>query len=103
MLERKVEGVAIMTSEMDEHLIDQFAHRHVPMVFLDVGKPAEKTQNIVVDYAMGINEAVDHLLSLGHRRIGFIGGPPGLKSARIRRIAFLRALGHHHIVRHNGW
>jgi DNA-binding LacI/PurR family transcriptional regulator len=99
MLERKVEGVAIMTSEMDKHLVDQFANRNVPMVFLDVGPPGEHVSNIVVDYAMGINEAVDHLLSLGHRRIGFIGGPAGLKSARIRRIAFLRSLGHHGIDR----
>jgi LacI family transcriptional regulator len=99
MLERKVEGVAIMTSEMDKHLVDQFVHRKVPMVFLDVGPPGERTNNIVVDYAMGINEAVTHLLALGHRRIGFIGGPAGLKSARIRRTAFLRSLGHHGIDR----
>jgi DNA-binding LacI/PurR family transcriptional regulator len=99
MLERKVEGVAIMTSEMDKHLVDQFANRNVPMVFLDVGPEGDRIGNIVVDYAMGVNEAVDHLLSLGHRRIGFIGGPPGLKSARIRRVAFLRSLRHYGIGR----
>src|SRR6202050_5874987 len=33
MLERKVEGVAIMTSELDKHLVDQFAHRNRPRVF----------------------------------------------------------------------
>src|ERR1035438_756779 len=32
-------------------------------------------------------------MSLGHRRIGFISGPWALKSARIRRTAFLRSLG----------
>ncbi|HUO29577.1 MAG TPA: LacI family DNA-binding transcriptional regulator [Bryobacteraceae bacterium] len=99
MLERKVEGVAIMTSEMDKHLVDQLAHRNVPMVFLDVGPPGKRTSNIVVDYAMGINEAVDHLLALGHRKVGFIGGPSGLKSARIRRTAFLRLLSRHGIGR----
>ncbi|MGA2592696.1 MAG: LacI family DNA-binding transcriptional regulator [Bryobacteraceae bacterium] len=99
MLERKVEGVAIMTSEMDKHLVDQFANRNVPMVFLDVGPMGDRISNILVDYAMGINEAVKHLLSLGHRRIGFISGPLGLKSARIRRIAFLRSLGHHGLDR----
>jgi len=99
MLERKVEGVAIMTSEMDKHLVDQLTNRHVPMVFLDVGPAGDLIGNIVVDYAMGINEAVDHLLSLGHRRIGFIGGPAGLKSARVRRTAFLRSLGRHGIDR----
>ena len=92
MLERKVEGVAIMTSEMDKHLVDQLAHRNVPMVFLDVGPTGEGISRVVVDYAMGVNEAMEHLLSLGHRRIGFISGPQGLKSARIRRSAFLRSL-----------
>lgn len=92
MLERKVEGVAIMTSEMDKHLLDQLAHRNIPMVFLDVGAAGKGVVNIKVDYAMGVNEAMDHLLSLGHRRIGFISGPWALKSARIRRIAFLRSL-----------
>jgi DNA-binding LacI/PurR family transcriptional regulator len=97
MLERKVEGVAIMTSEMDKHLVDQLAHRNVPMVFLDVGPSGKGISNIIVDYAMGVNEAVDHLLSLGHRRVGFISGPMALKSARIRRSAFLRSLGRYGI------
>ncbi len=97
MLERKVEGVAIMTSEMDQHLVEQLAHRNVPMVFLDVGPPGDGVSNVVVDYAMGVNEAVSHLLSLGHRRIGFVCGPLGLKSAQIRRTAFLRSLSEHGI------
>ena len=97
MLERKVEGVAIMTSEMDNHLVDQLAHRNVPMVFLDVGPTGEGMSRVVVDYAMGVNAAVEHLLSLGHRRIGFISGPLALKSARIRRSAFLRALSRYGI------
>jgi DNA-binding LacI/PurR family transcriptional regulator len=92
MLERKVEGVAIMTSEMDDHLIEPFARRSVPMVFLDVGSPGEHISNIVVDYAMGVNEAVGHLVALGHRRIGFVSGPQGLRSAQVRRGAFVHAL-----------
>jgi LacI family transcriptional regulator len=92
MLERKVEGVAIMTSEMDDKLIAQLAGRNVPMVFLDVGTPGERLSNIVVDYAMGINEAVEHLVALGHERIAFVSGPAGLQSAQVRRDAFLKAL-----------
>ncbi len=98
MLERKVEGVAIMTSEMDKHLVDQLVHRNVPMVFLDVGPSGKGISNIVVDYAMGINQAVDHLYALGHRRVGFISGPMALKSARIRRSAFLRSVGRYRIA-----
>jgi DNA-binding LacI/PurR family transcriptional regulator len=92
LLERKVEGVAIMTSEMDQPLIDQLIRRKVPTVFLDVGSVHAFISNIQVDYASGINQAVEHLLQLGHSRIGFISGPLGLKSACIRRTAFLECL-----------
>jgi LacI family transcriptional regulator len=92
MIERKVEGVAIMTSEMDQQLIDQLLRRKVPTVFLDVGVVHALISNILVDYAAGIDEAVQHLLGLGHRRIGFISGPIQLKSASIRRSAFLACL-----------
>lgn len=92
MLERKVEGVGIMTSEMEPSLTDQLARRKVPTVFLDVGSVHGLISNIQVDYASGINQAVEHLLGLGHRRIGFISGPLSLKSARIRRSAFLECL-----------
>jgi LacI family transcriptional regulator len=98
MLERKVEGVAVMTSEMDDHLIEQFAGRNVPMVFLDVGSPGERLSNIIVDYAMGVNEAVEHLVNLGHRRIAFVSGPHGLQSAQVRRAAFLEALDRYGIA-----
>jgi LacI family transcriptional regulator len=92
MLERKVEGVAIMTSEMDQPLIEQLVRRNIPSVFLDVGSVRAFISNIQVDYASGIRQAVSHLLQLGHSRIGFISGPLGLKSARIRRHAFLECL-----------
>jgi DNA-binding LacI/PurR family transcriptional regulator len=97
MLERRVDGVAILTSEMDPHLIGQLERGQVPMVFLDVGTPREGISNISVNYERGIDEAVAHLIALGHLRIGFISGPPHLKSAQIRRQAFLRSLGRYGI------
>src|SRR5260370_843250 len=63
------------------------------LVFLDVGKVRKGVCNIKVDYAQGITQAVDHLRGLGHSRIAFISGPSTLKSARVRREAFLRCLG----------
>lgn len=98
LIERKVEGVAIMTSEMDQPLIDQLVRRKVPSVFLDVGSVHSLMSNIRVDYEAGINQAIEHLLALGHRRIAFISGPLGLKSARIRRSAYLESLNRTGIV-----
>lgn len=39
-----------------------------------------------------VTEAVNHLISLGHRRIGLIAGPHGFRSARERRKGFENAL-----------
>ncbi|WP_158749728.1 LacI family DNA-binding transcriptional regulator [Acidobacterium sp. S8] len=92
MLQRKVDGVAIMTSEIAEHLIDEFNSRKIPLAFLDNATPQKGISNILVDYAAGIDAAVDHLISLGHKTIGFIAGPMSLASARIRKRAFINAL-----------
>jgi LacI family transcriptional regulator len=62
------------------------------MVFLDVGTVEKHISNIMVDYASGISQAVEHLIGLGHRHVAFIGGPADLKSARIRQSAFLKAM-----------
>jgi DNA-binding LacI/PurR family transcriptional regulator len=92
MIDRKVDGVAIMTSEMDGSLTDEFASRKVPLVFLDVGAVRKGVSNIKIDYGQGVTQAVDHLRSLGHSRVAFISGPLHLKSARWRREAFLECL-----------
>src|SRR3984885_3367432 len=92
MLQRKVDGVAIMASEMDEHLIDELSSRSIPLVFLDTGTPQKGISNIAIDYASGIDAAVEHLSALGHTSIGFISGPMTLTSARVRRRAFMQSL-----------
>lgn len=92
LIERRVDGVAVMTSEMDRSMIDKFSTRGIPIVFLDTGKVKKNISNIRINYEYGISEAIEHLLDLGHREIGFISGPLNLKSARIRRKAFLEFL-----------
>ena len=92
MLQRKVDGVAIMTSEMDERWIREFHSREIPLVFLDTGTAHELTSNIAVDYAAGVDAAVEHIVGLGHTKIAFISGPMMLRSARVRREAFVGCL-----------
>jgi LacI family transcriptional regulator len=87
-IERKVAGVAIMTSEMKKELIDELAQKEVPTVFLDVGHPGTHMNNIRVGYDDGIDQAIRHLADLGHRKIAFIGGPTNLRSARRRLEAY---------------
>ena len=92
MLGRKVDGVAVMTSEMDDHLIRRLKSKNIPMVFLDTGTPGPGTSNIKIDYGAGVDQAVRHLVSLGHKNIGFISGPMHLASAKARYDAFFESL-----------
>jgi LacI family transcriptional regulator len=94
-LERDVAGVIIMASEVDPHLMEGLARRQVPLVFLDLKATAERTSTISVDYARGIDEAVSHLASLGHRRLGYVGGPKRFPSAAKRLQAFRAAVERH--------
>jgi DNA-binding LacI/PurR family transcriptional regulator len=95
MLERKVDGVAIMTSEMDAGLIKELSRRGVPLVFMDVGQVGPRMSHVLIDYAHGVRQMVDHVAELGHTRIAFISGPLELQSARTRRQAFLEGMRSH--------
>lgn len=92
MIERRVDGVAILTFGMEENLIEHLRFRKVPMVFVDVGPDVPGIANIRIDYLSGIRQAVQHLAALRHNRIAFVAGPPHLKSANARRAAFKTSL-----------
>lgn len=88
MIERRVDGVAILTFGLEENLIADLRFRKVPLVFVDVGPPVSGISNIRIDYQAGIRQAVQHLAALRHKRIGFISGPLHLKSANARKLAY---------------
>jgi DNA-binding LacI/PurR family transcriptional regulator len=88
MIERRVDGVAILTFGMEDTLIEHLRFRKVPLVFVDVGPDVPGIANIRVNYQNGIRQAVQHLAALRHTRIAFITGPLHLKSALARREAF---------------
>ncbi len=96
MIERRVEGVAILTFGMEESLLEGLRFRKVPLVFIDVGPRLPHVCNIKIDYQRGIRQAVQHLAALHHERIAFISGPLSLPSAVTRKTAFessLREIG----------
>jgi LacI family transcriptional regulator len=93
MLQRNVDGVAVMTFGIEEDLVQKLVEREFPLVFIDAGPPLPNIRIIKVDYGEGIRQGVQHLAALGHRRIAFISGPLRLRSASARRDAFLKSMG----------
>src|SRR3974390_1163255 len=92
MIERRVDGVAVMTFGMEELLLEDLKVRNVPLVFVDVGPSRPRVSNIRIDYQHGVRQGVQHLAALRHQRIAFITGPHSLKSANARRTAFMQSM-----------
>jgi DNA-binding LacI/PurR family transcriptional regulator len=92
MLERKVDGVAVMTFGEEETVLDQLVHRNVPIVLAEFKLDDPKASTILLDYSSGIQSAVNHLIELGHQAIAFLAGPHHLHSAITRENDFRTAM-----------
>lgn len=103
MLERKVDGVAVMTFGIEAPLLEQLAQRKVPLVFVDVGPDGPGINVLKVDYHHGIRQGVQHLAALGHRNISFVRGPIGLHSAQSRLTAFSESMRECGITPNPAW
>jgi DNA-binding LacI/PurR family transcriptional regulator len=91
MLERKVEGVAVMTFGIEEPLLQHLAARNIPLALVDFELPSPLVSTLRVDYGAGLRQAVHHLAALGHRQITFVSGPRALHSAKARVESFQTA------------
>src|SRR5439155_15562155 len=87
MMEQKVRGVAIMTSEMSPALIEEILHREIFVTFFDLEMVGERISNLKLDYVSGIREALEHLYGFGHRRIAFVAGRSSLRNVKARQVA----------------
>jgi LacI family transcriptional regulator, galactose operon repressor len=94
MLDLHVDGAAILTFGGEGPLRAEIVRQlgSVPMVFIDQAPRAPRTCALTIDYRRGIREAVQHLANLGHRKLAFLSGPLGERSALLRREAFLAAI-----------
>ena len=92
MLERKVEGVAVLTFGEEEPVLDQLMHHDVPMVLAEFKLDDPKSSTILLDYTTGIHAAVKHLTELGHCNIAFLAGPHKLHSAITRENDYRTAM-----------
>jgi LacI family transcriptional regulator len=82
---RASDGVILVTTALDPDLHAELRRLHIPAVVVDpAGVPDLDVPTIgATNWAGGLS-ATAHLTSLGHRRIGFIAGRPGLWCSRAR-------------------
>lgn len=92
-LRRRVDGLILsLQSETDETTIAALKKAECPLVLLDREVPGVEASSVLCDHSNGILEAVEHLIELGHTRIGLIAGPTDIRGGRER----VRAYEHAH-------
>src|ERR1019366_2515347 len=75
LLGLQVPGTAFLTTQVDGPVKEFVTKRRMSAVYLGFGAAGDHISNVVIEQRQGILEAVNHLAQLGHRRVGFIGGP----------------------------
>jgi DNA-binding LacI/PurR family transcriptional regulator len=92
MLVRQVDGVALLASEVETEPIETLIRNRVPLVTMDRRQVGPGLSDVSVNYAIGMNQAVEHLKELRHQKIAYIGGSSGLSISDHRMQAFIKAV-----------
>jgi len=85
-------GVIVLMFRHGDRRISALARHRVPAVLIPGDPSLPGVTSLTFDATAGTRAATRHLLALGHRRIGFIGGVPSSPLHRDRLAAFHEAL-----------
>jgi LacI family transcriptional regulator len=97
LLSRPVDGI-IFVEYSHQTNSDVLERSHKPHVFVHrlFGSPIKNS--VVPDDYYGASLATEHLISLGHRRIGYINGPENWHTCRARLRGYQETLAHYSMV-----
>ncbi|WP_347230928.1 LacI family DNA-binding transcriptional regulator [Mesobacillus subterraneus] len=101
---KKVDGMIVMYSKKDDKVVPYLLESGIP--FVVIGKPAYETNRIMYvdnDNVLAAKEATDYLLSLGHKRIGFISGDPRFEVSKSRFNGYRESLNENNIDMKGGY
>jgi DNA-binding LacI/PurR family transcriptional regulator len=87
------QGAIVLMCRIGDRQVADLAKHRVPTVLIPGDPSRPDVASLAFDVTGATAAATRHLLDLGHRRIGFIGGAPSSLFHRDRLAAFRRALG----------
>lgn len=93
----KVAGVIVAPADEQNNLCGYLLEDGIAVVAIDRQLAHLDVDTVLVDNYSGAYQAITHLINLGHRRIGFIGGPPQLITGRERQRGYTQALADNQI------
>lgn len=95
--QRRVDGLLLsLADEGAPETLTALGASGAPYVLVDRDPAAlDEASAVLSDHRAGITDTVDHLISLGHRRIGLINGNPNVRPAKERAAALRKACRNH--------
>lgn len=99
MQAESVDGVILPPISERDPAATELVRSGKPVVLVDRRLAKVQADTVVADNVGGAYRATEHLLGLGHRRIGFIEGRPEVSTSRERLEGYTQALAAHGIPR----
>jgi LacI family transcriptional regulator len=86
LLDRRVEGLVVLANWLflDINLLADLEKSRIPTALIDCELKGDAMSSVIVDNELGGYLALEHLHSLGHRKIAFIRGPKTLADSAPR-------------------
>ncbi len=86
MLDRRIEGLIVVANWLflDINLIADLEKSSIPTAMIGSELRTDNVSSVIVDNELGGEVAIQHLYSLGHRKIAFIRGPKALSDSSPR-------------------
>lgn len=101
LIQQRVDGIIAVPTGQNLALWQDLATRNTGLVFVDRQLPALTNANtVLVDNIGGAFRAVEHLIALGHRRIGLITGSLHTTTGLGRYEGYVQALRHANVPIH---
>ena len=91
MVDRRVDGMIVASSQISDSSWQWLLASPVPVIVVNAEPPDLRVPAIASDNEGGSRLAVEHLVELGHRRIGYIRGPQSFTAAGPRLEGFRKA------------
>jgi LacI family transcriptional regulator, galactose operon repressor len=95
LVTRRVDGFIMATARRDDPLLARAARQGLQVVLVCRDTDSAHYCAVTADNRLGSALATEHLIGLGHRRIGHLAGPQDLSTGSLRTRSFRETLREH--------
>lgn len=100
---RRVDGIIVCSSRKDDAVIDFLKLQEYPFVLIGRSDKYNGILSVDTDNLKAAYDATNHLIAMGHNRIGFAHGPSNLIVSSDRLKGYRRALLDNGLEVHSEW